>query len=133
LISKGDIIRLFNPSEEGLRKQSHMHIVKDKVDNGSNCKRSFAVCTTSPMRYIKAGVPFLDVEGMPFKEKTYIRLDPIYSVKNVKIKTVSRTRNKHKLNRVKEHDFFDQVTDENEFELNREEFLSLNHLYTKSI
>ncbi|MGV8905911.1 MAG: hypothetical protein ACOH15_04875 [Acetobacterium sp.] len=133
MIYRGDIIRLYNPSEIGLKTLSHMHIVENIVNNNSNCKRSFAVCTSSPTRYIKEGVPFLPVEGEPFKKKTYIRLDPMFTVKNVKIKTNSRTKPIYRLNKDTEDSFFTKVNSAKEEELDKNEFLKLNPLFVESI
>lgn len=134
MIYKGDIIRLFNPSEGGLRKYAHMHIVESVIDKGTGCKRKLAVCTTNPMRYIKKGVPFLEIRESPFvydenDENTYIRLDPMYLIKNVKIKTESRICPEFKLKADTESTFFERVNQANEEELNRDEFIKMNPRY----
>lgn len=133
MIYKGDIIRLFNPSENGLRKQAHMHIVTDKIDNESGCKRSFVVGTTTPTRYVKQGFQFLEVEGPPFKETTYIRLNPMYSIQNVKIKTIARTNPVYTLNKKKETELFSKVNNAPENHLNRDEFIKLNYKFAEPV
>lgn len=133
MISKGDIIRLFNPSERGLIKQAHMHIVADKIDEKSNCKRSFAVCTTSPTRYIKEGVEFLAIDCKPFNERTFVRMDPIYNIENVKIKTISRTNPIFRLDKKTEIEFFKKIINRSELKLNRDEFIKLNYAYADPI
>lgn len=129
MISKGDIVRLFNPSEKGLIKQAHMHIVAGKTDGKFGCKRNIAVCTTSPTRYIKEGVEFLVVDCKPFSERTFIRMDPIYSVDNVKIKTISRTNPIFRLDKKTETKFFEEINNRKKLNLNRNEFIKLNYAY----
>lgn len=128
MICKGDIVRLFNPSEMGLMKKSHMHIVIDKIDAYKNYKRKFVVCTTNPIRYIKEGYEFIGLNDKPFREYTYIRLDPIYVVKNVRIDLQSRTI-PHKLCRKKEDHLMDKINNSSLCKLNRDKFIKLNYKY----
>ena len=133
MIYDGDIVRLFNPSEKGLKRQPHMHIIKNVLNEAAECSRSFAVCTSSPTRFIKEEIPFFPVTGAPFKKMTYIRLDPIFIVKNVKIKISSRTNPIFRLGINTETSFFEKVKGAKEEELDREEFLELNPTYTERI
>ena len=129
MIYKGDIVRLFNPSEIGLTQKPHMHLVTNKIDGKDVCERELVVGTTTPTRYIMQGIEFEEVEGKPFKEKTYIRLDPIYSLKNVKIKLESRTPNIHKLSQSKEDTILSKIQSASILELDRDEFSKLNYKY----
>jgi len=110
-----------------------MHIVKDKIDSESGYERSLAVCTTTPTRYLKSGVPFLSVNGDPFRELTYIRLDPVYVIKNVKIKSISRTNSVYRLNKDNEAQFFNGINNAEELVLDRNEFITLNSRYSNPV
>lgn len=110
-----------------------MHIVERVIDKDSNYKRNFAVCTSNPLRYIKEGVPFLEVNESPFNKKTYIRLDPIYSILNIKIKAESRIIPSHRLEEDTEVEFFKRVNGSREEHLDKQEFVNRNRKYTIEI
>lgn len=129
MIYKGDIVRLFNPSEKGLATKPHMHLVTEKFDGPNMCVRKLVVGTTTPTRYIMDGIEFEVVEGKPFNEKTYIRLDPIYSVKNVKIKVESRTPKTYNLSKNKEDIILNNIKSSSILELDSNEFSTLNYKY----
>lgn len=129
MIYKGDIIRLLNPSEPGLAYLPHMHVVESIYNESDNIKRRFAVCTTNPLKYIKQGVPFLQVNEQPFREETYIRLDPMYAIQNVKIKAESRIQPNYKLQTYTESKFFERVTGAKEEVLVRDRFIGSNRRY----
>ncbi len=64
----------------------------------------------------------MEVSGKPFKKPSFIRLDPIFTVENVKIKTKSRTKPIFRLSKEKEELFFTKTRGVREEELDRQEF-----------
>lgn len=131
MIYKGDIVRLRNPYEPGLKNVAHMYIVENVSNETSNHKRRFAVCTTHPFKLMKEDVPFLSVHEYPFvKEETYIRLDPMFAIKDVKINSESRIDPPFKLKNTTEHLFFKKIVNASEELLDSNEFIRINKKYS---